>query len=167
MILFFWYYNDITRNITLILTLNNPRAPFLPLWSICNFVFCDSSGLFGNFQTLAVISRINLGLRGSARQCSRPRLFVCFLLQRPIRLISLNFSTRQTPRYFWNRFTNIKRTKAQMPNIHKQAGDIMVEMSHSLKLKLWNCISRLLRALHSFSLFFFWYLRYFSEPLTI
>ena len=122
--------NYITRNITLMLTLNNPRAPFLPLWSICNFVFCDSSGLFGNFQTLAVISRINLGLRGSARP------FVCFLLQRPIRLISLNFSTRQTPRYFWNRFTNIKRTKAQMPNIHKQAGDIMVEMSHLLKLKL-------------------------------
>ena len=125
-------HNDNARNITLMLTLNNPRAPFLPLWSICNFVFCDSSGLFGNFQTLAVISRINLGLRGSARQCSRPRLFVCFLLQRPIRLISLNFSTRQTPRYFWNRFTNIKRTKAQMPNIHKQQGVLanMVEMSN-------------------------------------
>ena len=121
-------HNYITRNITLMLTLNNPRAPFLPLWSICNFVFCNSSGLFGNFQTLAVISRINLGLRGSAR----PRPFVCFLLQRPIRLISLNFSTRQTPRYFWNRFTNIKRTKAQMPNIHKQKGVLanMVEMSH-------------------------------------
>ena len=59
-------HNYIIRNITLMLTLNNPRAPFLPLWSICNFVFCDSSGLFGNFQTLAVISRINLGLRGSA-----------------------------------------------------------------------------------------------------
>ena len=122
-------HNDNARNITLMLTLDYQRAPFLPLWSICNFVFCDSSGLFGNFQTLAVISRINLGLRGSAR----PRLFVCFLLQQPIRLISLNFSTRQTPRYFWNRFTNIKRTKAQMPNIHKQRGVLadMVEMSSS------------------------------------
>ena len=63
-------HNDNARNITLMLTLKNPRAPFLPLWSICNFVFCDSSGLFGNFQTLAVISRINLGLRVSARQCA-------------------------------------------------------------------------------------------------
>ena len=66
-------HNDNARNITLMLTLNNPRAPFLPLWSICNFVFCDSSGLFGNFQTLAVISRINLGLRVSARQCAAVR----------------------------------------------------------------------------------------------
>ena len=63
-------HNDNARNITLMLTLDYPRVPFLPLWSICNFVFCDSSGLFGNFQTLAVISRINLGLRGSARQCA-------------------------------------------------------------------------------------------------
>ena len=57
--------------------------------SICNFTFCPSSGLFGNFQTLEIISRINL-------IC--PRAFVCFVLQ--LQLIRLNFSTCHTAPYF-------------------------------------------------------------------
>ena len=55
--------------------------------SICNLTFCPTSGLFGNFQTLGIISRINL---------FGPRGFVCFVLEPPIQLIRLNFSTCQT-----------------------------------------------------------------------
>ena len=97
------------------LTLNNPRAPFLPLWSICNFVFCDSSGLFGNFQTLAVISRINLGLRGSARPTAL-RLFSAAATNPAYQPQFLNTSDssillEQVHKYQTHKSTNAKHTQ--------------------------------------------------------
>ena len=113
------------------LTLNNPRAPFLPLWSICNFVFCDSSGLFGNFQTLAVISRINLGLRGSARQCAHGSSFVFCCSDQSGLLASISQHVRLLDTFG----TGSQISNAQMPNIHKQQGVLanMLEMSHFTK----------------------------------